>query len=58
MKAKVLYLFRDKHTGEFHREGATITVTKERLGEILTVGPLVEVLKTGETKKKKETGNG
>ena len=59
MKAKVLQLFRDKHTGELHAEGSTITISKERYEEILSVGPLVEAVTTGETKKKKEpTGDG
>ena len=54
MKAKVLQQFRDKHTGELHMEGATITVSKERLEEILAVGPLVECIKTGKANKPKE----
>lgn len=54
MKAKVLKQFRDKHTGELHKEGTTITVSKERLEEILTVGPLVEPIKTGKANKPKE----
>ena len=58
MKAKVLQLFRDKHTGELHQEGTTITISKERFEEIRTVGPFVEAITTGETKKKKESGNG
>lgn len=58
MKAKVLKRFKDKHTGELHQKGTTITVSKERLEEILTVGPFVEAVKTGKTKEKKETSNG
>lgn len=58
MKAKVLQLFKDKHTGELHQKGTTITVSKERFEEILTVGPFVEAITTGENKKKKESGNG
>ena len=58
MKAKVLKRFKDKHTGELHQKGTTITVSKERFEEILTVGPFVEAVKTGKTKEKKETGNG
>lgn len=58
MKAKVLKRFKDKHTGELHQKGATITISKERYEEILSVGPFVEALKTGKTKEKKETGNG
>jgi hypothetical protein len=58
MKAKVLKRFKDKHTGELHQKGTTITVSKERFEEILTVGPFVEAVKTGKTKEKKETSNG
>ena len=58
MKAKVLKRFKDKHTGELHQKGTTITVSKERYEEILRVGPFVEAVKTGKTKEKKETGNG
>ncbi len=58
MKAKVLRLFKDKHTGELHQKGTTITVSKERFEEILTVGPFVEAITTGESKKKKESENG
>ena len=54
MKAKVLQQFRDKHTGELHKEGTTITITRERFEEILIVGPLVEALKTGKADKPKE----
>lgn len=54
MKAKVLKQFRDKHTGELHKEGATITISRERFEEILTVGPLVECIKTGKANKPKE----
>ncbi len=58
MRAKVLQLFKDKHTGEIHREGTTITISKERFEEILIVGPLVEAIKPVKKKDKKETGNG
>ncbi len=58
MKAKVLKRFKDKHTGELHQKGTTITISKERFEEIRTVGPFVEAVKTGKTKEKKETGNG
>jgi hypothetical protein len=51
MEAKVLKRFRDKHTGEIHIEGTTITVTKERLDEILSVGPLVEPIKPSKKSK-------
>lgn len=58
MRAKVLQLFKDKHTGELHREGTTITISKERFDEILTVGPLVEAIQPSKKNDKKETGNG
>jgi hypothetical protein len=58
MKAKVLKRFKDKHTGELHSKGTTITISEERYEEIMKVGPFVEVIKSGKTKKKKETGNG
>lgn len=59
MKAKVLKLFKDKHSGELHRKGTTITISKERYEEILSVGPFVEAVKTGKTtKEKKEADNG
>ena len=45
MKAKVLKTFKDKHTGELHQKGSVITISKERLAEILTKGPLVEEVK-------------
>ncbi|MBR5879006.1 MAG: hypothetical protein IKY91_05590 [Akkermansia sp.] len=50
MKAKVLKSFRDRHTGEIYKVGKTLTVSRERFEEILTVGPLVE-----EVKAKKKT---
>ena len=56
MKAKVLQLFKDKHTGELYAEGAIINISKERYEEILRVAPLVEAIP--EAKKKKETDNG
>jgi len=46
MKAKVLKTFKDKYSGEVIKAGAVITVSKERFAEILTVGPLVEEVKT------------
>ena len=64
MKAKVLKQFRDKHTGELHKEGTTIEVSRERLDEILSVappvGPLVKAIKTGKANKpqEKEQTNG
>ena len=42
MKVRVLRKFKDKHTGKMHMAGETITVTKERFEEILTVDKLVE----------------
>lgn len=42
MKVKVLKGFKDKHTGEIYKAGATIEVSKERFEEILTVDKLVE----------------
>ena len=46
MKAKVLKNFRDKYSGEIHKAGTVITVSRERFDEILTVAPLVEEVKT------------
>lgn len=45
MKAKVLVEFKDKHTGKIHAKGKTITISKERYAEILTVGKFVEEIK-------------
>lgn len=61
MRAKVLSTFKDKHTGELREEGTTITVSKERFEEILTVGPFVEAVpgkktKTKSNKEKAENG--
>ena len=42
MRAKVLRTFKDKYSGKTYEVGQTITVTKERFEEILTVGNLVE----------------
>ena len=42
MKVKVLKTFQDKYTGEIYKAGETITVSKERFEEILTVDKLVE----------------
>ena len=44
MKAKVLKKFIDKHTGKVHNVGDTITISKERYAEILSVGKLVDVI--------------
>lgn len=47
MKAKVLQQFKDKYSGKTHKEGETLTISRERYEEILSVGPLVaEVKKT------------
>lgn len=62
MRAKVLKTFKDKHTGKLHEKGSTITVSKERFKEILTVGPFVEAVtgkaSTTNNTEKKETENG
>lgn len=44
MKAKVLKDFKDKYTGQRYTAGETITVSKERFDEILTVDNLVEAV--------------
>lgn len=44
MKVRVLRTFKDKHTGEYHKKGEVLTVTKKRFEEILKVAPLVEKL--------------
>ena len=44
MKAKVLKDFKDKYTGRRYKEGETISVSKERFDEILTVDNLVEAV--------------
>lgn len=54
MKAKVIKAFRDKHTGEFYKVGKTLTISKERFDEILTVGKLVEEVKEKAAKPAKE----
>lgn len=47
MKVKVLKRFRDKHTHEYHEEGKTLVITKERFDEINKVDPkLVEEITT------------
>ena len=51
MKAKVLSKFKDKYNGKVYKPGEVITISKERYEEILTVGNLVEEIKT---KKKTE----
>lgn len=42
VKVKVLEPFIDKYTKKGYKEGATISVTEERLEEILKKGKLVE----------------
>lgn len=44
MKAKVINKFIDKYTQELHDVGEVLTITQERLDEILKVGQLVEVI--------------
>jgi hypothetical protein len=50
MKAKVVKEFRDKYTGETHKNGKVLDISEERFEEILTVGAFVE--KVEEPKKK------
>jgi hypothetical protein len=45
MKAKVLREFKDKHSVRIHKAGDTLTISKERFNEILSVAPLVEEIK-------------
>lgn len=42
MKARVLKVFRDKHSGKVYKVDEIITVTKKRFAEILETAPLVE----------------
>ncbi len=54
VKVKVLVPFADKYTGKMYEEGEEITITKERMEEILEVDELVEFI--GEVKEEvKET---
>lgn len=55
MKAKVIRKFKDKYSGEMHKEGAVLNISRERFEEILTVAPLVEEIKEKKTSKKKDT---
>ena len=48
MKAVVLRKFRDKHTGEIHKVGDVLTITKKRFKEILEVAELVAEVKEDE----------
>lgn len=45
MRAKVLKPFKDKYSGKLHKEGDTITISKERYQEIRRKGPLVEEIR-------------
>ena len=54
MKAKVLKKFRDKYSGEYHKAGKILNISRERYEEICKVDKsLVEEVK--ETKKAKST---
>lgn len=48
MKAKVVKKFIDKYTGELHKPGEVIKISKKRYEEILAVGNFVEEVKTEE----------
>lgn len=50
MKVKVLKEFKDKYSGELHKVGEVMTVSKDRYDEILTVAPLVEEVKAPKKK--------
>ncbi len=52
MKVKVLKSFRDKYTKEIVKEGATLTISKERFEEIKSVDETL-VTKVEEKKAKK-----
>lgn len=52
MKVKVIKQFKDKYTNEVYKVGKTLTVSKERCEEILTVGKLVEVVEEKKAAKK------
>lgn len=45
MKVIVVTEFRDKHTGELHRIGEGLDITKKRFSEILRVGSFIEEVK-------------
>jgi hypothetical protein len=40
------YNFKDRYSGEIHKAGKVMTISRERFEEILTVAPLVEEVKT------------
>lgn len=42
MRVIVLRSFKDKHTGEIHKKGDALTISKKRYEEILSVDKLVE----------------
>lgn len=50
MKVAVLQSFKDKHTGEIHKVGDELIISKARYAEILNVAPLVEEIKKEGTK--------
>ncbi len=54
MRAKVIKTFKDKHSGEIHKAGKVLTISKERYAEILAVAPLVEEVKTKSKKTAEE----
>lgn len=46
MKVRVKKLFRDKHSGEYHKAGKLLVISKERYEEICKTDPkLVEEVK-------------
>jgi len=49
MKAKVLIGFKDKYTGERYFPGEHISVTQERINEILEKGALVKSIENPES---------
>ena len=51
MRVKVLKKFKDKYSGEIHKAGKVMTISKERYSEILKVAPLVEEVKTPKKEK-------
>ena len=53
MKVKVIKKFRDKHTGEYHKAGKILVISKERFEEINKVSK--ELVKEVESKKAKNT---
>ncbi len=45
MWVKVIKKFTDKYTGKKHPVGEKLNLKRERIDEILAVGPFVEVIK-------------